>query len=121
LALAWLTLTHLLLIGLVLTVGVVATVLLLTLLALLAVVARLALWVASVIGTELVGLLAVLEAALLRGTEGVLSAGRGEALVLRRVWLLVALLRRVASLLLAVAFLGWVASLLLAIALLRIL
>jgi len=65
------TLTHLVLVGLILSVGVVATVLLLTLLTLLllAVITGMTLRVASVVGTELVVLLTVLETALLRRTE----------------------------------------------------
>jgi len=63
------TLSHLILVGLVLSVGIGAAVLLLTLLLLLAVVARMTLRVTSIVGTELVALLAVLEATLLRRTE----------------------------------------------------
>lgn len=55
------TLALLLLISLVLSIGVVAAVLLR-----LAIVARVALWIAGVVSTDLVVLLAVLESALLR-------------------------------------------------------
>jgi len=115
LALALCTHVLLLLVGLILGVGVIAAVLLR---ALLAIVACVALWVASVVGTELVLLLAVLEATLLRRTERILSARRRETLILRRV-LLVALLRRV-LLTLVIALLRLV-TLLMAISLLWVL
>lgn len=110
LALATLTtMTHLLLIGLVLSIGVVASVLLR-----LAVVARVALWIAGVVVTELVALLAVLESTLLWRAERILSARWAEALILLRVALLRVLLA------LTVALLGRI-TLLLAITLLRVL
>jgi len=77
-----------------------------------------ALWVARVIGTELVVLLAVLEATLLRRTERVLSARWGKAFL--RWVLLVAALLLLVLLTLIIALLGRIA-LLLAISLLRIL
>jgi len=104
LRLTLLALTHLVLVGLVLRIRVAAAVLLTLLLTLLlTVVSWLALRVASVVGAELVGVLTVLETALLRRTEGILTTWWGEALILWRV-LFVALLRRV-SLLLAVTLL----------------
>jgi len=115
LSLTLLALAHLALVGLILSIGVIAAILLLLA---LAVISWLTLWVASIVGAELVGVLAVLEAALLRWTERVLTARWGEALILWRV-LLIALLRTVLLLLLAIALLRRISLLLLTVALLR--
>lgn len=110
------SLAQLLLVGLVLGVGIVAA----TGLLLLAVVAWRALRVRGVVGAVLLAYSAVLEAAVLRGPERILPTGRGEALVLGRILLRVALLRVLLVVVLVVTLLRRVA-LLLAVALLRVL
>lgn len=72
-----------------------------------------ALRIATVVGTVVVSLLTVLEAAVLRGSKAVLTTGRAKILVLI-ILLAVTLLRRIALLLavalLSIALLRWVAA-----------
>lgn len=106
-------LTHLLLIGLVLSVGIIAAVALLLLLLLLTVISRMALWVAGIVRAVLPPSLAMLEASVLWRAERVLAPRRAIPLVLRRVALLRILLLLLATF---VALLGRIAT---AVALLR--